>query len=145
VLHRRLRGAAHSGSPLIQTGLPRVTKPMTKLSAFRRPVLAASQLAAIAVLATACGGNTPRSTPSSSVSIRDYAFVPATIVVTPGTKITFTNDDKTAHTATTVSTGFDTGTIMPGKRVTVTLQKPGSYAYVCQFHAFMRGTVIVRR
>jgi plastocyanin len=118
---------------------------MTKLSAFRRPVLAASQLVAIAVLFTACGGNAPRSTPSSSVSIRDYAFVPATIVVTPGTKITFTNDDKTAHTATTVSTGFDTGTIMPGKRVTVTLRTPGTYPYMCQFHAFMRGTVIVRR
>jgi plastocyanin len=79
-----------------------------------------------------------------NVSISMYAFHPATLTVAPGTKVTFTNHDQTAHTATTTGSGFDTGTVPPGKSATVTLSKPGTYAYVCQFHPFMHGTIIVR-
>jgi plastocyanin len=78
------------------------------------------------------------------VSISGYAFHPATITVKPGTKITFTNHDQTAHTATSTHKGFDTGTVQPGKSATVTFTKPGTYTYYCQFHAFMHGTVIVK-
>lgn len=79
-----------------------------------------------------------------TVGITNFAYRPARIVVTPGTKVTFTNHDQTAHTATTLKRGFDTGTIGPGKTVTVSLPKPGTYPYMCQFHAFMRGTMTVR-
>jgi plastocyanin len=79
-----------------------------------------------------------------SVSISGYAYKPATITVKPGTKITFTNHDQTAHTATSTHKGFDTGTVQPGKSATVTFTKPGTYTYYCQFHAFMHGTVIVK-
>jgi plastocyanin len=78
------------------------------------------------------------------LAISNYAFHPATITVTPGAKLTFANHDQTSHTATTVKPGFDTGTINAGKDTTVTLTKPGTYTYYCQFHAFMHGTVIVR-
>lgn len=78
------------------------------------------------------------------VSISNYAYRPATLTVTAGTRVTFTNHDQTAHTATSTGTGFDTRTLAPGRGATVTLNKPGTYTYYCQFHAFMRGTVIVR-
>jgi plastocyanin len=78
------------------------------------------------------------------VTIAGFAYQPATITVKPGTKITFTNHDQTAHTATTNHTGFDSGTLAPGKSATVTLSKPGTYTYYCQFHAFMHGTVVVK-
>jgi plastocyanin len=78
-----------------------------------------------------------------NVSISNYAFHPATLTVAAGTRITFTNHDQTAHTAT-ASSGFDTGTVDPGKSGTVTFKKPGTYTYYCQFHAFMHGEVIVR-
>jgi plastocyanin len=38
---------------------------------------------------------------------------------------------------------FDTGTLRPRHSATVVLTKPGTYAYYCQFHAFMRATIIV--
>jgi plastocyanin len=79
-----------------------------------------------------------------SVSISGYAYKPAMITVKPGTKITFTNHDQTAHTATSTHTAFDTGTVQPGKSATVTFKKPGTYTYYCQFHAFMHGTVVVK-
>jgi plastocyanin len=79
------------------------------------------------------------------LAIKNFAFKPPTITVAAGTKLTFTNDDKTAHTATSTATGaFDTGTINPGHSATVVLKKPGTYTYYCQFHAFMRATVIVK-
>ena len=122
----------------------------------RRPQVIALA-AAVALPVAACGSSassTPRSAPAAApaavrsghvtVSISMFAFKPATIVVAPGTRITFTDHDMTAHTATTVKRGFDTGTVNPGKSATVTLSVPGTYAYYCKFHAFMRGTVIVR-
>lgn len=51
--------------------------------------------------------------------------------------------DSASHTATAGS-DFDTGTLKKGDTKTVTLDKPGSYSYICQFHAFMKGTVIVK-
>ena len=78
------------------------------------------------------------------VSISGYAFHPATITVGVGTKVTFTNHDQTVHTATAGGSGFDTGTVKPGRSATITLRRPGTYAYVCQFHAFMHGTVVVK-
>lgn len=80
----------------------------------------------------------------ASVAISMYAYHPARLVVTPGTKVTFTNHDQTAHTATDTGTpGFNSGTVNPGASVTITLRKPGTYPYVCQFHAFMHGTIVV--
>ena len=78
------------------------------------------------------------------VAISNYAFHPATITVAAGTKVTFSNHDQTAHTATSSQPAFDTGTVKPGHSVTVVLKKAGSYTYYCQFHAFMRGTIVVK-
>jgi plastocyanin len=79
-----------------------------------------------------------------TVAIRGYRFRPAKLVVALGTKVTFANHDQTAHTATADGSGFDSGTIKPGASATLTFRKAGSYAYICQFHAFMTGTVVVR-
>jgi plastocyanin len=79
-----------------------------------------------------------------AVSISNYAYKPPTVTVEVGSRITFTNHDATAHTATTSSPAFDTGTLKPGRSGAVTLRRPGTYTYFCQFHAFMHGTVIVK-
>ncbi len=82
-----------------------------------------------------------------TVAIASYKFKPPRLVVAPGTKVTFANHDQTAHTATaggSGASGFDSGTIKPGAHATVTFRKAGAYAYICQFHAFMHGTVVVK-
>lgn len=81
---------------------------------------------------------------AANVSISNYAYQPPSITVAPGTKVTFANHDKTAHTATQQGSGFDSGTIKPGAHTTVTFTKPGTYTYYCQFHAFMHGTIVVK-
>jgi plastocyanin len=70
-------------------------------------------------------------------------YMPMRLTVKAGAKVTFTNYDQTAHTATSLTHGFDTGTIKPGDNATVILAKPGTYKYHCLFHAFMVATITV--
>jgi plastocyanin len=80
----------------------------------------------------------------ASVLISGYAFKPATITVPAGTTVTFTNHDQTAHTATSTPPAFDTGSVAPGASRALVLHRPGIYTYFCQFHAFMRASVVVK-
>jgi plastocyanin len=100
------------------------------------------------------GGSHPASTTASStapaasaaptVAIANYAYAPPTLTVKAGTKVTFVNHDATAHTATAAGVlRFDTGTLKAGASGSVTLTKPGSYSYICQFHPFMKATITV--
>ncbi|MET7535320.1 cupredoxin family copper-binding protein [Streptomyces sp. NPDC005507] len=93
------------------------------------------------------------SSPSSSesgkgevkVTIKDFAFHPATFEVSPGTKITVTNEDSATHTLTADDQSFDTGNLAQGKSATITApSKPGSYSYICSIHPNMKGTLTVR-
>jgi plastocyanin len=81
---------------------------------------------------------------STAVRIKNFAYAPATLTVKSGASVTFTNSDGTNHTATATGGGaFDTGTIAPGASKTVSLNTPGTFAYVCNFHPFMHGTIRV--
>ncbi|HEX4344133.1 MAG TPA: cupredoxin domain-containing protein [Solirubrobacteraceae bacterium] len=80
-----------------------------------------------------------------TIDIADYKFKPETVTLRAGGKVSWVNHDSTAHTATDTATGaFDTGALKQGQSKTVTLRKPGTYAYICQFHPFMKATVIVK-
>ena len=80
-----------------------------------------------------------------AVTIKDFAYAPPNLTVASGTRLTFTNNDSTSHTATSTDQGgFDTGTIEKGQTKSVTVEQPGTYSYICSFHPFMHGTVTVR-
>ena len=85
--------------------------------------------------------------PAGSAEVRivdddEHGFQPATITVDLGQQVTFVNRDDHDHTVT--GSGFDTGVIHPGEQATVTFDAPGSFAYACQIHPAMTGTVMVR-
>jgi plastocyanin len=80
---------------------------------------------------------------ATKVRIKDFMYGPPSITVAPGAKVTWTNEDSAPHTAT-VKGGFDTDSITQGKSASVTLTKPGTYAYYCAFHPYMKGTVVVK-
>jgi plastocyanin len=56
--------------------------------------------------------------------------------------VAFVNAHDDEHTAT--GSGFDTGVINPGQVATVVLDTPGSFAYACQIHPEMTGSIGVR-
>jgi plastocyanin len=80
---------------------------------------------------------------TSAVEIKDFAFNPATVTVSAGTTVTWTNQDLAPHTATAEDGSFDTGRLNQGESGSVTFDQPGTYAYVCTFHPSMKGTVVV--
>ena len=66
-----------------------------------------------------------------------------TITVDAGTKVTWTNGDEAAHTATADDGSFDTGTLDLDDPKAVSFDEPGTYSYYCRFHPFMKATVEV--
>lgn len=77
----------------------------------------------------------------NEIRIVDERFVPNAITIRAGESVTFVNADDDEHTAT--GPGFDTGKMLPGDRVTIRFDTPGTFDFVCQFHADMQGQVIV--
>ena len=82
---------------------------------------------------------------SSAVTIKDFKFSPASDTVKEGARVAVTNEDSTAHTATADDGhSFDTGTLADGASKTISVSKPGSYAYHCSIQPFMHGTLVVK-
>jgi plastocyanin len=81
---------------------------------------------------------------AGSVDIKDFAYVPPTITVAVGEKVTFKNTDTVAHTVTADDKSFDSGNMDQGATWSHIFDKAGTYSYVCAYHAFMHGTVVVK-
>ena len=120
---------------------------------------AVSALAVSLVAGCGSSGSSTSSSGSSSMSsgmpaesssgavvihIASFAFTtPAS--VSPGAKVTVMNMDGVKHTVTAdIGNAFDT-TVDGGSTSTFTAPtKPGSYAFHCNFHSNMHGTLVVK-
>jgi len=80
---------------------------------------------------------------ATSVAIKDFAFNPATTTASAGGKVTWTNNDTTAHTVTFDDGSADSGNIAPGSTFDHTFATAGTFAYHCTIHSQMKGTVTV--
>ncbi|MDF1611636.1 cupredoxin domain-containing protein [Stygiobacter electus] len=86
----------------------------------------------------------------NEVWLQNISFNPATINVSVGAKVTWTNKDNTIHTVTSGTPGspngiFDSGDIGKGGTFTYTFNTKGTFNYYCKPHSSsMRGTVIVQ-
>ncbi len=78
---------------------------------------------------------------ATMVVIANLAFDPAAITVPTGTTVAWTNDDAVPHTVTSTDGAFDSGIFDPGGSFSFTFNEPGSFAYICQLHPQMQGTV----
>lgn len=87
--------------------------------------------------------------PVVRVRISDYEFHPDRVRARPGEVIAVTNDDQVTHTMTAVPGSlpfgkFDTGYVDPGRTVRIRAPRmPGSYAFYCSIHNFMKGVLVV--
>jgi plastocyanin len=100
-------------------------------------------LAALALLTPRGGASEVRATASGAktVTVKSFAFKPATLAVKRGSRVTFANTSTATHTAS--GAGFDTKQIAPGKAATVSFNKRGTFAYHCKIHPFMKGKIVV--
>ena len=80
---------------------------------------------------------------AATVDITDFLYDPATVTVSKGGTVEWTNNDKAPHTATAEDGSFDTGSLDKGDSAKVTFDEPGTFKYICTFHPFMGATVEV--
>ena len=80
---------------------------------------------------------------AAKVEIVDFAYDPDPVTIQVGGKVIWQNEDAAPHTATADDGSFDTGIIEEGKIKSETFKEPGTYAYVCEIHPTMHGTVEV--
>jgi len=94
-------------------------------------------------VAAATGANA--ASQSVAVEIKNFAFNPPEITVPVGGSVTWTNDDTVPHTATGRDRkALQSGTIAPGASFTQKFDTAGTYDYFCEFHANMKGTIVVK-
>src|SRR5689334_4133550 len=80
---------------------------------------------------------------TASVNIQNIAFNPASITVNAGDTVTWTNNDQVNHTVTSDTSGLFNMSSAPGSTVSFTFSTPGTFAYHCNIHSNMHGTVVV--
>jgi plastocyanin len=90
------------------------------------------------------GGTTVGSAATAdTVDIKDFSFSPNPITVKAGQTITVANQDNVTHTLTANGGAFNTGDLGGGRRDSISAASAGTYAYHCEIHTFMTGTVRV--
>ena len=93
----------------------------------------------------------PNPAATAHVSIVDFGFSPATIAVTAGTTVTWTNTGGVIHSVTSDTGAFDSSPscpagacINPGSSYSHVFATAGTFAYHCRVHSNMHGTIIVK-
>ena len=78
------------------------------------------------------------------VTISNFAFKPAHLIVSPGTRIVWTNHDSDPHTVTSDIGIWSSGALDTDSQFSRTFRQGGTFHYHCQIHPFMHGTVTVK-
>ena len=80
---------------------------------------------------------------TDSVAIKNFAFSPATVTVTAGSTVVWTNDDSIQHDITFDGGSIASNVLNHNDTFSHTFPTAGTYHYICSIHPFMHGTVIV--
>ena len=102
---------------------------------------AGNSMAGMSMSAPAAGNSAPVAT--DAVTIKNFGFSPATISVTAGSTVVWTNDDSVQHDITFDGGGIASSVLNHNDTFSHTFPTAGTYHYICSIHPFMHGTVIV--
>ena len=88
---------------------------------------------------------TTRSAPQidNLVKIAGFAYGPAKTKIKAGETVMWENEDGVGHTITAADGTFESGMLNRNNRIEVKFDKPGTFAYYCKPHPYMRGTVTI--
>jgi plastocyanin len=92
-------------------------------------------------------GNTTAPPPTpNTVIMSGMTFSPATLTITHGATVTWSNHDAYTHTSTSDNAVWNTGNIAGGSSAAQLFSTAGTYHYHCTYHQAMGmvGTIIVQ-
>jgi plastocyanin len=79
-----------------------------------------------------------------NVSIMNFAFGPARLVVSPGTRIVWTNKDSDPHTVDSTKRVWTSEALDTDSQFARVFTHTGTFPYYCSIHPFMHGTIVVK-
>jgi plastocyanin len=85
-----------------------------------------------------------RSNDGGGISIDNFTFSPAKLVISKGTEVTWTNQDDIPHAIVLSTIGVHSKAFDTDKTFSYRFDKPGTFAYICGLHPQMHGEVVVR-
>jgi plastocyanin len=129
--------------------------------AFRGKAYLTSSTAALVIAAWAgcAGGVSPPAEPPpeasqteraappslrSEVKIEQFAYLPRSLTIAPGTTVVWTNRDDAPHTVTEDSRQFESAALDTDDAFERSFDRPGIYRYFCALHPHMTGEIVVR-
>jgi plastocyanin len=98
---------------------------------------------ALAVWADASAAGAQPAPITIRVDIHGFQFVPAHVDAHVGDTIEWTNRDFAPHTASDAGGKWTTATLNNGATGRILVETPGTFAYRCNFHQQMAGTIVV--
>ena len=94
----------------------------------------------------ATAGDAGASVGAASVGLKNSRFDPTEIEIAAGESVSFTNNDPFNHTVTSKDDStieYASGNLGEGETFVQSYGEAGSFAFFCEIHPTMRGTVIV--
>lgn len=83
--------------------------------------------------------------PITSISIKDFAFSPASKTISKNTKVIWTNNDNASHTIMSYDTNGPKSQLLDkNAKYGFVFTKVGTFAYYCSVHPTMTGTITVK-
>lgn len=105
---------------------------------------------AILIVATAgrerlvgTAGAQEKASAETAIKIDNFTFTPATITVSVGSTIRWTNRDDIPHNVVSEDKSFKSKAMDTDEQFSYTFTKPGTYNYFCSIHPKMTGKIIV--
>lgn len=86
----------------------------------------------------------PAAAEEITVSIDNFTFSPAEVTVTPGTTVTWINNDDIPHTVVDKKLTFRSKALDTEGKFSFTFTNAGDFNYFCSLHPHMIGKVIVK-
>jgi amicyanin len=78
------------------------------------------------------------------VTIDNFSFMPTTLTVPAGTKVTWINHDDVPHNVISVDKKFASPVLDTDEEFSYNFTDPGTYEYYCSIHPKMTGKVVVQ-
>ncbi len=86
----------------------------------------------------------PAAATEARVTISNFSFAPQALTIQRGDTVRFVNSDDMVHTIVAGDGSFRSQPLDTGDSFVQTFAKPGTVAYFCGLHPFMKGSIVVK-
>jgi plastocyanin len=81
---------------------------------------------------------------ATRIEVKNFMFMPTTLTVTAGDKVTWVNKDDEPHTVVSDTGVFRSGAMDTDGSFSFKFDQPGTYHFTCSIHPRMTGTIVVK-